>query len=397
MFAWLQSIKTPPFLARREKKSIDPSSILSYVAPLVMGDSSGGYEQFSKEGYKKNVIAHRCISMIARSVAGVSWMLYDKEEKLTAHPFLDLWTKPNPSQGGKFLIESLVSYLLLSGNAYLEIFFDQGKPVELYALRPDRVRIHPHRTSCSYEYKVGSTSRRIMGMGSRGRSSLFHIKFFNPLDDWYGMSPLEAAIHGIHFHNTILAHNLALLQNGGRPCGALMAKPKNNMPLTEEQRQQLKEDLQDIYQGTKNAGRMMVLEGDFEWKEMGLSPKDLDFFKGKNLAAREISQAFGVPPMLVGIQGDATFSNYREARLHLWEDTILPLLDVISHHVTTWILPFFGPSLNIRYDKDNISALSLKREALWNRVNGCDFLTLNEKRQSLGYAPLPGGDGLTAH
>ena len=69
------------------------------------------------------------------------------------------------------------------------------------------------------------------------------------------------------------------------------------------------------------------MEGDCDWREMGLSPRDLDFISGKSLSAREIAQAYGVPPMLVGVPGDATFANYREARYHLWEDTILPLLN----------------------------------------------------------------------
>jgi phage portal protein BeeE len=85
--------------------------------------------------------------------------------------------------------------------------------------------------------------------------------------------------------------------------------------------------------------RSWSLEGDFDWKEMGLSPKDLDFIEGKNISAREISQAFGVPPMLVGISGDATFANYKEARYHLWEDTIIPLMEFLIAELNLVVLP----------------------------------------------------------
>ncbi|MGL5720401.1 MAG: phage portal protein, partial [Alphaproteobacteria bacterium] len=94
------------------------------------------------------------------------------------------------------------------------------------------------------------------------------------------------------------------------------------------------------------------------------------------------------------VPGEATFSNYREARFHLWEDTILPLLDMVLDHLNLWLTPKFGKNLRLSYDPDSIPALALRREATWAKVNNADFLTLNEKRHALGYAPLEGGDSL---
>ena len=138
----------------------------------------------------------------------------------------------------------------------------------------------------------------------------------------------------------------------------------------------------------------MIFEGECEWREMGLSPKDLDFIAGKNLSAREIAQAFGVPPMLVGVPGDATFANYREARFHLWEDTIMPLLEFLVAELNLWLLPHFGENLCLGYDIDSIPALAPRREAAWNKISNADFLTLNEKRHAVGYSPIEGGDVL---
>ena len=143
-----------------------------------------------------------------------------------------------------------------------------------------------------------------------------------------------------------------------------------------------------MHQGIHNAGQIMILEGDFEWKEMGLSPKDMDFSGGKNMAAREIAQIFGVPPMLVGVPGDATFSNYKEARSHLWEDTVLPLLNRLINQLNTWLTPFFGDKLRLTYDANAIPSLEVKRERAWERVNACTFLDTNEKRAAVGYPPL---------
>ena len=140
----------------------------------------------------------------------------------------------------------------------------------------------------------------------------------------------------------------------------------------------------------------MLLEGGLDWKEMSLSPKDMDFLNAKLQSARDVAAAFGVPPMLVGVPGDSTYANYREARLALWEETILPLLDFIADQLNHWLSPRFGDHLKLAYDKDEISALSPRREEAWARVQGAEFLTLNEKRAAVGYAPLDGGDDLPA-
>ena len=121
------------------------------------------------------------------------------------------------------------------------------------------------------------------------------------------------------------------------------------------------------------------------------------FINGKNLSAREIAQAYGVPPMLVGVPGDATFSNYKEARFHLWEDTILPLLDHLTDEFNLWLAPQFEKGLKLSYDIDRIPALAQRREEAWAKIAGAHFLTINEKRRAVGYAPLENGDVLFRH
>jgi HK97 family phage portal protein len=153
-------------------------------------------------------------------------------------------------------------------------------------------------------------------------------------------------------------------------------------------------EIEERFQGARNAGRPLLLEGGLDWKEMGFSPKDMDFLAAKLQSGREVACAFGVPPMLVGIPGDATYANYREARLALWEETILPLLDFLTDNLNNWLAPRFGESLRLSYDKDEISALSPRREETWARIAASDFLTANEKRAALGYGPIAGGDAL---
>lgn len=383
-----------------------PAQKASSVAPYIAYNHVGkpvwtprNYKLLAEEGYQKNVVVYRCVQLISRGLASVPLTLYRKDHECDIHPLRTLLQRPSPRQSGMAFMESIASHLLLAGNAYIEgVFGNAGKPLELYALRPDRMQIVPGANGLpqAFEYKVNGRTRSLESDPVTGHSSVLHIKNFNPLNDWYGMSPIEAAARSIDQHNVVAEHNLALLQNGGRPSGALVFKPGvNARHLTDAQRMSLRQDLQRVYEGSANAGRIMLLEGDCHWQEMGLSPKDLDFIEGKSFSAREISQAFGVPPMLVGIPGDATFANFKEARYHLWEETIIPLLELIIDELNLWLCPFFGEELLLSYDPDSIAALALRRETTWAKVASADFLTVNEKRQAVGYSPLPNGDVLS--
>jgi len=127
---------------------------------------------------------------------------------------------------------------------------------------------------------------------------------------------------------------------------------------------------------------------------MSLTPKDMDFLDAKHNAAREIALCFGVPPMLLGIPGDATYANYQEANRAFFRSTVLPLISRIGCALSQWLSPVYGRNLRLAVDADRIDALASDRAALWKRVSEAPFLTLNEKRIATGYTPVEGGDGL---
>lgn len=118
----------------------------------------------------------------------------------------------------------------------------------------------------------------------------------------------------------------------------------------------------------------------------------MDFLEAKHAAAREIALAFGVPPMLLGIYGDNTYSNYQEANRVFWRQTVLPLAGRIGCALTHWLAPVVGEGLLLSADIDKIEALSADRTALWERVSKAPFLSVNEKRLAAGYGPIDGGD-----
>jgi HK97 family phage portal protein len=128
----------------------------------------------------------------------------------------------------------------------------------------------------------------------------------------------------------------------------------------------------------------MLLEGGLKWQAMSLTPADMDFVGLKAAAAREIALAFGVPPMLLGLPGDSTYANYREANRALWRLTVLPLADRLLGGIAA-ALGAWWPGLKLRLDVDQVTALAEDRERLWAQVTAADFLSREEKREMLGF------------
>lgn len=357
------------------------------------------YDKFADEGYRRNVVAFRAINEVTRAAASVPWILFQNDEnrtRLDNHPLIALLRRPNPLMAQDEFVETVIGFLLIAGNSYIEAVGPDGAvPRELWPLRPDRVRVIAGKTGLpkGYSFTVGGHERRWTADPITGRSKILHLRTFNPLDDWYGMSPIEAAAHSIDQRNAADSWNMSLLQNGARPSGAMIYEPREGPAnLSDQQYARLKAEIGDQYAGAGNAGRPMLLDGGLKWQDMSLSPKDMDFLESKNTTSRDIALAFGVPPQLLGIPGDNTYSNYQEARLALWEETIIPLLCHLRGELNNWLAGFFGDDLRLDVDLDEVPALVLRRERRWRMLQDADFLTINEKRKAVGLGAVLGGD-----
>jgi phage portal protein BeeE len=295
------------------------------------------YQQFAQEAYTKNVVAYRAINMIAGAAASIGLKMFDyKGNLIENHPIIGLLYKPNPHQNKSEFLESLYLYRLISGNAYVLSASNTNKlPKEIYSLRPYRVNViaGDNFLPIGYQYKVDKREQVFSVDQIHGLSRVLHIKNSHPISDWYGLSAIEAAAYSIDQHNNAAAWNHALLQNVARPSGAIVVKGAD--------------------------GRL---------KEISLSTKDMDFIEGKHSAARDIALVFGVPPQLLGIPGDNTYSNLVEAKAALWEQTILPLVENTIDHIGRWLAKLCKDEFVLKLDKDNISAMASKREAIWERL-----------------------------
>jgi len=338
------------------------------------------YEDRLRDGYVNNPVAQRAVRLVAEGVASAPLVASEPA-------VLPLLSGRTAGQG---LVETVAMQLLLHGNSFVQVLTGaDGAPVELFALRPERVTIEADTRGwpVAYVYKAGTAAMRIAAEDAAGRPAVIHVKTANPTDDHYGLGCLGAASGAVAIHNAATRWNKALLDNAARPSGAMVYEPgEAGSVLSADQFERLRSELDASFSGASNAGRPMLLEGGLRWQAMSLTPADMDFVGLKAASAREIALAFGVPPMLLGLPGDAAYANYREANKALWRLAVLPLAGAVLGSLADGLKAWF-PGLTITVDLDQVAALSEERERLWGQVAGADFLTRDEKRAMLGFGP----------
>lgn len=370
----------------RTRPPLGRSYIGTYGGASFSGEAPFSYEGPSyqtavRDAYVENAVAQRAVRIVAEGVGDTPLASMDD----AILPLI------NATVAGQSLLETVAAHLLLHGNAYVQVICGADakgveRPAELFALRPDRVTIEPDEKGwpVAYAYRAGEHQTRFPAQDEMGRPSIIHIKSFHPTDDHYGLGCLGAAAKAVAVHNAAAVWNKALLDNAARPSGALVFDPgPDGSALSADQFDRLKAEMEASFAGAGNAGRPMLLEGGLKWQSMSMTPADMDFVALKAAASREIALAFGVPPMLLGLPGDNSYANYREANRALWRLTILPLagkiLDGLSGALGAW-----WDDVDLAVDRDQIPALSEDRERLWKQVSEADFLSPEEKREILG-------------
>lgn len=269
------------------------------VVPL--GDWPASYEAQVRAGVIGNPVAQRAVRLVCESVGSVAVLAGGGGDDAAAQGAAQAAALAliDRRSGGQRLIETLAMHLLLHGNGYVQIACDaDGMPTELFALRPERVSVEADARGwpMAYRYRVGEHATRLWSEDAAGRTAIIHLKSAHPLDDHYGLGCAGAAAGAVAIHNAATTWNKALLDNAARPSGALVHDPgADGVPLSPDQFDRLKAELESAFQGAGNAGRPMLLEGGLRWQSMSLTPADMDFVGLKSAAAREIALAFPRP------------------------------------------------------------------------------------------------------
>ena len=371
LFDFLKKAPTKP----PEVKASAAGPVIAYHSAGRVTWGARDTSSLIKSGFLSNPVGFRAVRLIAETAAAVPLGVQDRAQRYEEHPLATLIRRPNGMQGRAELFEALYSQILLTGNGYLEAVADgDGLPLELHVLRSDRMRVIPGADGwpVAYDYAVGGRRHRFDF--TNAHPIICHIRAFHPQDDHYGLSPMQAAANAADVHNAASRWSKSLLDNAARPSGAIVYQGADGQAhLTPDQYDRLQNELAAHHQGAANAGRPMLLEGGLDWKPMGFSPSDMEFQKTKEAAAREIAIAFGVPPMLLGIPGDATYANYQEANRAFYRLTVLPLVTKTAASLSDWLGGFHAEMPELKPDLDQVSALAAEREAQWRRVAGRVF------------------------
>lgn len=369
------------------------------------------------ERYATNPIVYGAIAKIAAGVGEIVPLVKIVEvsgrrrgDPAEDHPIAKAidakLARPNLNQGRAEWIGQLAAFDALHGNAFVEQVAVGGEVVELWAPRPDRFQIIPARDGgvAAYRYEDAGRKADFASDPIYGRADILHIRRFAALDDLWGVGCLKPAARDLAVYDAAQDLSKAMFDNAATPSGALTFKPSVSpgaaMPtLSQEQFDRLKAQIEARYSGPKNAGRPLLLDGGLEWQQMGMSMVDMGAEAIRNEAGRGIARAFGVPPMLLGIPGDNTYSNYQEANRAFYRETIIPtarrLYGRLAAWLTAWLSAKFPVELQIDIDPEDLWALQDEVQAKWQRITGgqnAPPLTPNEMREALGYDPIEPSD-----
>lgn len=355
---------------RREKKQtkVTTSAFLFNST----NNRSYDYHTLAIEGYERNAFVRRGVDLVVNAMKGIPLVVKDDDgtplPESEAQRLLDRY--------GADLTTVVALHLMLAGNSYLEIVKTaSGKPVELYTLRPDLME----RKDGYYLFNKKTRFEL---------DEVVHTKLQNPLSDFYGASPVAAAIRALHTHNAANDWAASLLENSAAPSGIITTEGY----VSDEDYERLKKEIRENWSGSNNAGAMKLLDNGLKFQPISFTPKDMSWLEGKRDAAIEIVTALGVPPEMLGI-GETTYSNRSEAVKSFYSETVKPMMELYTWQLTNQLVKQFDPDIYVDADYSSIPALREAEEIKLKRLEAMSgILTINERRALMGYEPVEGGN-----
>lgn len=364
--------------------------------PGVPATPPHSYERNAREGYMRDELVYACCEMRATSAAEPRLVAYRGDEKIDDHPLLDLWNRPNRFQDRFGLTASVVMYRDVGGNAFIEkVRSGAGKMVELWTMRPDRVRVIPDAQTYigGYQYQLGAYTYELPA------ADVVHVKSRHPLDDFYGLPILAPLAGRVDLDNWTRDFVRAFFTNAAVPAGMLNVKRM----LNDQERELIRARLRRDYGGPAGWHNVLLIDGD----EATYDPMGLPL-GARGAAVPEIDEAnearicgaFGVPPSLVGTRigmNSSSYANRKQDEENFWMLTLMPLYRDIAADLTTG----FGlgrpdgdfPDIDrVEFDLSDVKALAEDVDALHKRIIGvfqASIITHREARVALGYAEEP--------
>jgi HK97 family phage portal protein len=329
------------------------------IGPILIGQLWGreevplvnDYKGYAGE-YEKLAWVYSCVYAIAAGIGIVPWYIIDGEPGKgdpvpDDHPAVKLFRDPNEDMAWYDLCEYLVSYLELGGDSYLEVARDRlGKPRELYPLRPDRITIVPRKDGRGvqfYRFKLTPYAKNKVDFEPE---DVVHILYFNPLDDWYGLSTLSAAALTMQMEHYTIEYNKGFFERDATPPGYLYT----DQTITKEQAEEIGQRWRRNLAGVANRHKIPVLPTGLKFMPIGQSARDMQFLNQREWNRQEILSVFGVPPVKVGLMEGVKYANYKLQEAAFYRDTLQPKMKKVAGKLTKFLRREFGENLTFWFD-----------------------------------------------
>lgn len=352
----------------------------------------GKYLSFAKEGYQANELVYAGIEELATSAAEPTMKALVGGQFVEDHAILDLLETPNPFMDRFSFFAHVIMFLYISGNAFAVIVRSgSGRPVQLWLLRPDRVRIVPDSVSYirRYEYDNGEGSPTPLPVGD-----VIHWKKRSPTNDWYGQSPLLAGAGRIDMDNYMKKFVTTFFERHGMPSGMLNVEGD----LTKEAKEEIAATFSRDYAGPNGWHRLMVIvrnKASFTPMTQTLGNSGLVVPELDEIAEARILMLLGVPPELIAARvgmRNSSYANKRSARESFWDETLSPLYEELAGPINLRLTPNYPNVKRVSFDLSHVRALQEDEDKIHARVRADlagGLMTIEEARTKLGYGEVP--------
>ena len=310
------------FRSRDAPKNRTSGSAYSFF----MGGSTSG-KRVNERSAMQMTAVYSCVRILSEAVAGLPLHLYrytenGGKEKAVEHPlYFLLHDEPNPEMTSFVFRETLMTHLLLWGNAYAQIIRNgKGEILALYPLMPDRMTVdRDDMGRLYYEYRVSNEDAPTM-KGSTVRlrpSDVLHIPGLG-FDGLVGYSPIAMAKNAIGMAIACEEYGAKFFANGAQPSGVL------EHPGTIKDPSRVRESWTQTFGGSQNANKVAVLEEGMKYTPISISPEQAQFLETRKFQINEIARIFRVPPHMVGDLEKSSFSNIEQQSLEFVKYTLDP-------------------------------------------------------------------------
>ena len=357
------SIFTSIFRSRDKPQDRTAGSGYSFF----MGSSTSG-KQVTERSAMQMTAVYACVRILAEAIAGLPVHLYrytenGGKEKAIDHPlYTILHDEPNPEMSSFVFRETLMTHLLLWGNAYAQIIRNgKGEVVALYPLMPNKMTVDRDEHGQLYYSYQRSNDEAIPESGKviLKSSDVLHIPGLG-FDGLVGYSPIAMAKNAIGMAIACEEYGAKFYANGASPGGVL------EHPGTIKDPQKVREAWQSQFGGSQNSGKVAVLEEGMKYTPISISPNEAQFLETRKFQINEIARIFRVPPHMVGDLEKSSFSNIEQMSLEFVKYTLDPWVIRWEQALTrTLLTPDEKATYFIKYNVEG-----LLRGDYQSRMNG---------------------------